>query len=63
MTVTQVSTGYNISINGVKYSYPNIHKRSHRISQVNDRIFVDGYEWTNGKWERTLRAMVEYLLP
>lgn len=31
------------------------------ITQYNDRLFVNGYEWCNGKWKRTLAAIWHYL--
>ena len=27
------------------------------LTTINDRIFINGYEWKNGKWKRTLRAL------
>lgn len=27
------------------------------IAVINNRIYVDGYEYKNGKWKRTLRAL------
>lgn len=30
---------------------------NHNISIVNDQVFVDGKQYINGKWKRTLRAL------
>lgn len=27
------------------------------ITVINDRIYIDGYEFKKGKWRRTLRAL------
>lgn len=50
-----------VLINGCFYPYPSQKKlnRVHSVSVNNDRIFVDGCEWKNGAWKRTLRAVLE----
>lgn len=27
------------------------------LTTINDEIFINGYEWKNGYWKRTLRAL------
>ena len=27
------------------------------FTNINDEIFINGYEWKNGYWKRTLRAL------
>ena len=45
-----------IEINGVKYSFPKGVK-GHSISQIDNHIFIDGYEFVNGQFKRTLKAL------
>ena len=28
-----------------------------RIVMSDDKVFINGYEWKDGKWKRTLRAL------
>ena len=28
-----------------------------RITVINDKVFMNGFEYKNGRWERTLRAL------
>ena len=32
-------------------------RRHHSITQIDGKIYVDGYEFKNGKWKRTLKAI------
>ena len=45
-----------IEINGVRYKFPK-RVKGHSVSQVDNHIFIDGYEFINGKFKRTLRAL------
>ena len=45
-----------IEINGIKYQFPKRIK-GHSVSQIDNHIFIDGYEFINGKFKRTLRAL------
>lgn len=45
-----------IEINGVKYKFPKRIK-GHSVSQIDNHIFIDGYEFIDGKFKRTLRAL------
>lgn len=31
------------------------------ITQIGSRVYVNGFEWINGKWRRTLPAIWHYL--
>lgn len=45
-----------IEINGIKYQFPKRIK-GHSVSQIDNHIFIDGYEFINGKFKRTLKAL------
>lgn len=36
-------------------------KSSVSLSQVGNRLYVNGYEYRNGRWKRTLRAIIHVL--
>lgn len=31
-----------------------------RVSQINEKVYVNGYEYTGDGWKRTLRAIFHY---
>lgn len=45
-----------IVVNGVTISNPPKFK-TNSVTIVDNRLFVGGYEYINGKWKRTLRAL------
>lgn len=45
-----------IEINGIRYKFPK-RVKGHSVSQVDNHIFIDGYEFIDGKFKRTLRAL------
>lgn len=56
------SRGYTV-INSTVYHngsalppVPNSNSHFTNVTQINDKIYVNGYEWKNGKWKRTLKA-------
>ena len=49
-----------IEINGVRYKFPK-RVKGHSVSQVDNHIFIDGYEFIDGKYKRTLRALYHLL--
>ena len=49
-----------IEINGVRYPFPK-RVKGHSVSQIDNHIFVDGYEFKDGKFKRTLRALYHLL--
>ena len=52
----------SVIIDGKEYEYPNKRVNGHTVSQVNGRVFLDGYELTNGKWRMTFRSIIETML-
>lgn len=48
-----------IIINNVKIEIPEYVKRKSRNSQtvIGNKVYVNGYEYTNGKWKRSLVAI------
>ena len=52
------ASGDRIYINKVVYKKPG---KGNTIVQHGERIFVNGYEFKNGKFKRTLRAIFECL--
>ena len=45
-----------IEVNGIRYKFPK-RVKGHSVSQVDNHIFIDGYEFIDGKFKRTLRAL------
>ena len=45
-----------IIVNGVTIQNPPKFK-ANSVTIVDNRLFVGGYEYINGKWKRTLRAL------
>lgn len=52
-----------IIINGEKITPPKkmFGSSGINVTQYNDKLYVNGYEWCNGKWKRTLAAIWRYL--
>jgi hypothetical protein len=48
-------------INGVKYPWNN-KMRGNTITQVNGKIYIDGYELRNGNWVLSIKAVVNSVL-
>jgi hypothetical protein len=53
----------SLLVNGVAYELPKRlqNRNGHSLAQVNNRIFIDGYEFQNGKFKRTLAALFHML--
>ena len=45
-----------IEINDVRYNFPKGVK-GYSISQIDNHIFIDGYEFVNGQFKKTLKAL------
>lgn len=45
-----------IIINGIKYKLPKYIKGTH-ITQINNHVYIDGYEFKNGKFKKTLKSL------
>ena len=45
--------------NGKEFDLPKLKNRKyiHKITQVNNKLYCNGYEWKNNKWRKTLRAV------
>lgn len=53
----QIQSGNKIVINGKEVTeFPQGRKRQ-SVTIINDKLFVNGYEYKNGTWKRTLRAL------
>lgn len=48
---------YTITIDGKDIPLPPDNSSPSNVTVVNDRIYVDGKEWKDGKWQTTLRAL------
>ena len=53
----QIARNFNgvLEINCEQIPYPFVEARN--ITMINGKVFVDGYEWKDGAWKKTLRAM------
>lgn len=47
--------GNEVVVNGVKL--PPCPTKGRNVTVVNNRVYIDGYEFVNGKWKKTLRAL------
>ena len=36
---------------------PSFPRKGKNITVINNKVFIDGYEFKNGKWRRTLKAL------
>lgn len=50
-----VIIGGKVYIDGIKI--PDCPKEGYSSTIVNGRIYLNGYEWKNNKWKRTLKAL------
>lgn len=49
--------GNRVWINGEELPPVPTKRKSHCSTQIDDKIYIDGYEFKNGKWRRTLKAL------
>lgn len=42
---------------GEKYPLPKICKNGSRVTMINDKVFINGYEFKDGKFKKTLKAL------
>lgn len=47
--------GNHVTINGVEL--PPVPSGGYNSTVINGKVYIDGYEFKNGKWKRTLRAL------
>ena len=45
-----------VIINGIKLPAPPSNCRCRSVTTINNKVYIDGYEFKNGKWKKTLRA-------
>ena len=45
-----------IIINGIKYKLPKYIKGTN-ITQINNHVYIDGYEFKNGKFKKTFKSL------
>ena len=50
-----VVIGNEVTINGVKL--PPCPAKGHSSTVINNKVYIDGYEFVNGTWKKTLRAL------
>ena len=51
--------GRNVLFNGEPL--PMLHRPAKSISQIDGKVFIDGYEYKYGKWRRTIRAIWHWI--
>ena len=52
-----ISTNHDdslIIVNGIKLPHPPT--GCYSVTNINGKVYIDGYEYKNGKWKKTLRA-------
>lgn len=52
---TTVVVGNRILVNGEEL--PPCPTNGHNVTQINGKVYIDGYEYKQGKWRRTLKAL------
>ena len=46
-------------VNSKRVDFPGS-KHNYRVSQINEKVYVNGYEYTGDGWKRTLPAIFHY---
>lgn len=59
--MSRVIIGNEIYINGEKLPPLPYKFKLTSITTINDKVYVNGYEYKNGQWRRTLAALWYYL--
>ena len=36
---------------------PNKHQSYNNVTIINDKLYINGFEWKNNQWKRTLKAL------
>ncbi len=49
--------GNRVWINGEELPPVPTNRKHHCFTQINGKVYIDGYEFKKGKWRRTLRAL------
>ena len=50
-----IVVGDEVTIKGVKV--PPCPSKGHNLTIINDKVYLNGYEFINGKWRKTLKAL------
>lgn len=58
VTIQNGAYVYNgeVIINGIKLPALPSKCRCNSVTTINNKVYIDGYEFKNGKWKKTLRA-------
>ena len=63
MAYTFGNNGLIICHNTIRYNGellpnpPRFKENNHNVTTVNNHLYVNGYEWKDGKWKRTLASL------
>lgn len=57
-----VVSGKQVWLNGEKLPDCPTKKHSTTVVQEDGNLYLNGWEWKNGKWRRTLKAILKCLL-
>ena len=38
-------------------SFHHAHQNGHNTTQINGKVYIDGYEYKKGKWRKTFKAL------
>jgi hypothetical protein len=55
-TCISSSTKRSTIINGTEYKW-NDKMKGNNSTQINGKVYIDGYELVDGKWTKTLKAL------
>lgn len=55
-TCISSSTKRSTSIDGIEYKW-NDNMKGNNSTQINGKVYIDGYELIKGKWKKTLKAL------
>lgn len=50
-----IVVGDEVTINGVKV--PPCPRKGHNLTIINDKVYLNGYEFIKGRWRKTLKAL------
>ena len=53
--ITTAVIGNRVWINGEEL--PHCPAKGRNVTQINGKVYIDGYEYKKGKWIRTLKAL------
>ena len=54
---SSVVVGNRVWINGEELPPVPTKRKNHCVTQINDKVYIDGYEFKKGKWTMTLKAL------